>query len=171
MTRNDDFEPERFVELDEQIARLEHSEKERRRLEQECYRFRQTGGAKGKQSERQRKLETLTNLQEALIANVEKRTELLKMGRPIKPSPDMHEQRYNECVGYAYGKAYYVDTDGVLFYCETQEDAVELGETMPIENLLPFDELLPDEQSMILEYLVGAEDIPDWFRNRIRKWA
>ena len=144
---SDDFEPKRRLTLDERLELLKKSEVERQKLEQTRYSIR----AAGNKSDLERIDEKLKALKEPPIAD------------------DEHEQLINECVGYAYGLAIYVDDNGELLYRASQEDVVELGETAEIETLRPFGELPSGEQDMVLRYLMEQEDTPEWFVERMRK--
>ncbi len=166
----DDFVPLPYLTLDDQLEKLEKSEEKRQSLEQECYRLRQTG-EKSKLKKLQAELDTLAKRQEALIQTVERRTALLAQNRRVRPTRDEVPQTYNECVGYAYGVAIYVDDSGQLLYRESQEDAVELGETAGIDTLHSFNDLPPGERDMILRDITKQEECPDWFRERYGKEA
>lgn len=165
---NDDFEPKRRLTLDERLGLLEQSEKERQKLEQSRYAMR-TAGNKSDLERVEEKLKALEEKQDSLIADVVAETEILKQNKEPPIADDEREQLANECVGYAYGLAIYVDDNGDLLYRESQEDVVELGETAEIETLRPFGELPDGEQKMVLRYLLEQEETPDWFVDRIRK--
>ena len=75
-------------------------------------------------------------------------------------------QKYNECVGHAYGVAVYVDSDGKLLYEAVQPDVVNIGDTALEDGLTPFDTLPQAEQDMILRELKDADGTPEWFKNR-----
>ena len=168
MKMSDDFEPKRRLTLDERLELLEKSEAERQKLEQTRYTIRTTG-SKSDLERVDEKLKALKEKQEPLIADVIAETEILKQNKEPSMADDEHEQLINECVGYAYGLAIYVDDNGELLYRASQEDVVELGETAEIETLRPFDELPGGEQDMILRYLMEQEDTPKWFVERMRK--
>lgn len=170
-TENDGFTPVIPQSLEALVRTLQANEAERQRLEQKLYLCRRKGrilkNKKKEAKELQNRLEELKQEQEGIIPETTQQLEELKQGRRPFTIPDEVEQPFNECVGYAYGVAVCVDDSGSLLYCEAQEDAVQIGETLPANELHPFADLPNAEQDMILRHLAGREETPEWFKERI----
>lgn len=169
---NDGFTPVIRHSLADNIRTLEQTEAERQKLQQELYQCRKNKKVRKNKREEvkelERQLEELKEKQTVILPETTQLLEELKNGRRPFIVPDEAEQRYNECVGYAYGTAVCVDDSGMLFFCEIQEDVVLIGETLLASDLHPFADLPDGEQDMILRALLEDEDTPEWFKNRIK---
>lgn len=168
---NDGFTPVINNSVAANIRMLQQNEAERKDLEQRLYQCRRKGriprNKRKEAADLQRRLDALTQKQDGVVPEVERQIEELRQGRRPFVAPDEEEQPFNECVGYAYGVAVCVDDSGTLLYCEAQEDAVEIGDTLPADELLPFADLPDGEQDMILRELLKDEGTPKWFREKL----
>lgn len=168
---NDGFTPMIRHSLEDNIRILQAKEAERQELEQALYRCRKKGripNNKRKEAEGlQQQMERLKQEQDGILPETTRQLEELKQGRRPFAMQDEAEQPFNECVGYAYGVAICVEDSGSLLYCEVQEDAVQIGETLLANELLPFEDLPAGEQDMILRRLADRDETPGWFKKQI----
>lgn len=168
---NDGFTPEARRTIETNMRTLEMCEKEIQQLEQELYRLREKGripkNKRKEASDLQRRLDLLRKEQEGILPEATRQLEELKKGQRPFVIPDEEEQPFNECVGYAYGLAIFVDDSGAILCCETQEGVVEIGDTLPAHELSPFEDLPKGEQDMILRSLLDREETPEWFKQQI----
>lgn len=166
----DDFTPTRHMPLTAKLAELRRLEDEKLQLEKTIYTCK--GRTKRKEvSQMKERLNEIEDKQAQLSEAVDADLEYLRAGREPYCNPDEREQPYNECVGYAYGTALFVDSDGMLLCCEIQSHAISIGDTLPIDDLQPFADLPYAEQHMLLSYLLEQDETPVWFKDRFREGA
>lgn len=167
---NDGFTPVIRNSIAANMRTLEQNEAERRTLEQALYQLRKKGqippNKRKKASELKQRLTLLGQEQDSILPEAKRQLEELKQGRRPFVVEDEVEQPFNECIGYAYGVAIFVHDSGALLYCEVQEGTVEIGDTLPADELHPFEDLPAGEQDMILRELAGRDETPDRFKNR-----
>lgn len=168
---NDEFEPKRYITLDESLRSLEENERKRIALEQELYNCRVRGRIplhkRAEAAKLQKRLEALENDKASLETAVAPQIKELEQGRRPFVLQDEIEQEYNECVGYAFGLAICVDSGNNILCCEQQPDVTEIGDTLFADELIPLSYLPDGEQDMILRELLKDADTPVWFKNRI----
>lgn len=172
----DDFYPIARLPIEYYTAEIPRLKREQEQLEKELKELKQQKYPKKGTKEREAfiakletlevKIATISRERSKLVSELEHKLEYSD-GRSADNAEDT-PKLFNECIGYAYGKCIYVDSNGAVRYREAEEhEAEQIGETAFADVPLQLISELPEgERKMIFRYLDEHPDTPEWFKKR-----